>query len=117
MLYKVKKMERVLVGFVDDFDDSVPESVEINDKLILVVKIDDKFYAVDAICTHQEVELTDGKILRFEGKCPQIVCPAHLGRFDLCTGKAVYKPPKKPLNTYEVEINDNQVFIVILDSD
>ena len=105
-------MDKVFAGYVDDFEDSIPEEVDHNGKLILVVKVDDSFYAVDAVCTHQEVNLVDGKVLKIGG-CPQLVCPAHLGRFDLCTGKAVYKPPKEPLSKYDVIIEEDQVFVLI----
>ena len=105
-------MSRLLVGSADDFEENMPEAIEHNNKIILIVMNKGKFYAVDGLCTHQEVELVDGKILDF-GECPQIVCPAHLGRFNLCTGKPTQKPPKTPLQVYNVVIEDGNVYVEV----
>jgi len=61
--------------------------VKIKDEEILIVNVDNTFYAVANSCTHKGGDLSKGSL---EGKI--VTCPVHGSRFDVTTGKNVYGP-------------------------
>lgn len=67
---------------------------------------DDKYYATDGLCTHEQVHLASGFV--FENI---IECPKHNGRFDFTTGKAKAAPVCVDLRTYPVQVQNGKVHI------
>jgi fatty acid desaturase/nitrite reductase/ring-hydroxylating ferredoxin subunit len=68
----------------------------------------DTYHASDALCTHEQADLTGGLVIN---GC--IECPLHNGRFNIADGKAVKAPARKPLNIYPTERRGDKVFINI----
>ena len=66
------------------------------------------FFATQDSCTHEQWSLgTDGEV---EGD--EVVCPLHMARFDLRTGKALCLPATLAMKTYAVVVDDHgDVFI------
>ncbi len=79
-------------------------------KEILIAKVQDKIYATDRICTHQYADLSSG-FLNEEEKT--ITCPLHLSVFKLENGIPQNPPAELPLKTYEVKIENNDVYVLI----
>jgi nitrite reductase/ring-hydroxylating ferredoxin subunit len=52
---------------------------------ILVVSVDNAWYAIDATCPHMKKSMEKGSIVT-DGDTPQIQCPIHNSRFSLKTG-------------------------------
>lgn len=77
---------------------------------VLVLAVNDCIYAVGNICTHDEVWLDDGII--HPDSC-EIECPMHEGRFDLRTGAATHEPAERPLPSYVVHVQGDEVFVEI----
>ena len=69
---------------------------------------DDRFYATDGLCSHEQADLTAGLVMG----CI-IECPKHNGRFDFTTGKAKRVPARIDLKTYPVKLENGTVFILI----
>ena len=69
---------------------------------------DDRYFATDGLCTHEQAPLTDGLV---SGSI--IECPKHNGRFDFTTGKAKRRPACIDLNTYAVKVDGGTVFVLI----
>ncbi len=79
-----------------------------NEKKILVANLNGKIYATDRICTHADADLTTG-ILCEEG----ITCPLHLSTFNLETGIPRNLPAEVPLKTYNVKIEQNEIYVEV----
>lgn len=79
-----------------------------DDKKILLTNLNGQIYATDRICTHAEADLSTG-ILSDEG----VRCPLHLSVFDLTTGKPQNPPAEESLKTYNVKIDNNEVYVEI----
>jgi nitrite reductase/ring-hydroxylating ferredoxin subunit len=73
---------------------------------VALYRVDGQFYATDAVCTHGDALLTEGMI---EGG--QIVCPYHLGTFDIRTGMPTGSPCIEPIRTYCVTVEEDTVFV------
>lgn len=82
------------------------KNIEINNKNILVVNIDNKIFATSGECTHESVNLEDGFILENE-----ITCPVHLSKFNLETGDPLNPPAIEKLRIYNVKIQNNEIYI------
>ncbi len=76
----------VSVAKTSDIPAGQKKRVELDDKDILIVNIDGKFYAIDDRCGHMNMSLAVGKLT---GK--HVTCPFHGATFDVTTGKAVAK--------------------------
>ncbi|MBP3963952.1 Rieske 2Fe-2S domain-containing protein [Paenibacillus lignilyticus] len=66
------------------------------------------YHATDGFCTHGKYHLSEGLVM---GK--QVECPKHNGRFDITTGAAVRVPACVDLQSYQVKVEDDKVFILI----
>ncbi len=69
---------------------------------------DDRYFATDGLCTHEQAPLTDGLVT---GSI--IECPKHNGRFDFTTGKAKRRPACIDLKTYAVKVEAGTVFVQV----
>jgi len=81
-----------------------PVLVEIDGVGIAVFKLDDAFYAIEDVCTHDGGLLTGGCI-----ENDQIVCPRHGARFSIKTGDALTAPAYEPTAIFPVRINSGMV--------
>ncbi len=66
----------------------------------------DQYYATDAVCTHEDADLTEGLVIEHI-----IECPRHNGRFDYRTGTARGAPVCVNLKTYPVKVERGAVFL------
>jgi len=92
--------------------DQVPEGKLIgfhsDDKKILLANQKGKIFATDLICTHAEADLSSG-FLSEEG----VRCPLHLSVFNLQDGNPQNLPAEIPLKTYNVKIQQNEVYVEV----
>jgi 3-phenylpropionate/trans-cinnamate dioxygenase ferredoxin subunit len=77
----------VKVAPVADFPVGARRVIEVAGIRVAVFHLDDGFYAVEDVCTHDGGELASGVLVGSE-----ITCPRHGARFNLKTG-AVTAPP------------------------
>lgn len=82
------------------------KGVEVEGADIVIARVQGQLFAVDGICTHLLAFLSDGELDGFE-----IVCPLHMGAFDLRTGAATREPCVEPLKCYPVRVQDGSVLI------
>ena len=99
-------MSRVLVGTVFELPDGAQKVVELGNDEVLVVHAGGHFYAIDNICSHQELEIEGGPV---EGR--KIKCVHHGSWFDLETGQALNLPAARPVKTYRTVVEDGKVYL------
>lgn len=63
-------------------------------------------YATDDLCSHGDASLADGEI-----EDGQIVCPYHMGKFDIRTGEATAAPCSIAIRTYAVSEIDGEIVL------
>ncbi|WP_062522078.1 non-heme iron oxygenase ferredoxin subunit [Demequina silvatica] len=74
---------------------------------IAIVRSDDgDFYAIDDLCTHGAVSLSEGDV---EG-C-HVECWAHGSRFDVRTGEPDELPAITPVKTYPTRVDGERVLV------
>ncbi len=98
----------VKVGKVSDIKDKQMKSFQISGTEILISHFGDKFYATAEKCTHFGGPLSKGKLS--EGV---VTCPWHGAEFDIKKGSVLKGPAKKPLNTFEVKVEGEDLLVDI----
>lgn len=83
---------------------------KINGKAILLANINMEIFAIDDTCTHEDASLYKGAL---KGHC--VECPLHGSHFDFRTGKPDGQPATEAVQTYKVEVKNNEIFIIIKD--
>ena len=73
---------------------------------VAVARDGDDVYALQDLCSHQAVALTDGEV----ENC-QIECFLHGSMFDLRSGKPTGPPATEPVSTFPVEVRDGDVYV------
>ena len=93
---------------LNQVDDGGLFGFDYKDKRILLANLQGKIYATDLICTHAEADLSTG-FLTEEG----VRCPLHLSVFYLESGKPKNPPAEEALKTYNVKLEENEIFVEV----
>jgi 3-phenylpropionate/trans-cinnamate dioxygenase ferredoxin subunit len=73
---------------------------------VAVARDEDEFYAVENICSHAAVALSEGEV----EDCT-VECWLHGSRFDLRTGKPTGLPATEPIATFPVDVRDGDIYV------
>ncbi|HEY7466517.1 MAG TPA: non-heme iron oxygenase ferredoxin subunit [Dehalococcoidia bacterium] len=79
---------------------------QVNGRSIALANLDGSFYAVDNLCTHDNGPLGEGTL--WNGT---IECPRHGARFDVKTGAVKALPAVRPVRTYPVRLDGDEVSV------
>ncbi|MCW2538631.1 MAG: Rieske (2Fe-2S) iron-sulfur domain protein [Frankiales bacterium] len=90
---------------LDQLVDGEPLRVELDEIDIAVIKVADAIFAIEDVCSHAEVPLSDGAV----SDCT-IECELHGSRFDLRTGKPTGPPATRPVPVFPTSVVDGHVF-------
>jgi 3-phenylpropionate/trans-cinnamate dioxygenase ferredoxin subunit len=90
-----------VVGRLSDFPDRAPQMRTVEGEDVLVVCIDGEIFAVDDLCTHADVSLSEGEVV----DCT-IECWLHGSAFSLRTGQPLSPPATRPLAVHTVVTDD-----------
>ena len=91
---------------LDEFREGEAVAAVIGDQEIAVAHDGEEYFAVEDICSHAAVALSEGEI---EG-CT-LECWLHGSRFDLRTGKPTGLPATEPVATFPVDVRDGDVYV------
>ncbi|WP_369200920.1 non-heme iron oxygenase ferredoxin subunit [Streptomyces sp. PU-14G] len=87
------------VASLGELEEDTPLRVELGGVPVSVVRTEGEVFAVNDICTHANVSLSEGDV----EDC-MIECWLHGSRFDLRTGKPSGLPATRPVPVYPVKI-------------
>ena len=92
----------------------VPEDgslrVELPDVDVAIVNFDGQVFAIEDVCSHAEVALSEGEVEEFKG-APTIECWLHGSCFDLRTGEPTNLPATEPVPVYPVRVEGDDVLV------
>lgn len=78
--------------------------VDVDGTAVAVFKLDDGFYAIEDVCTHDGTEIASGEL---EGD--EIVCPRHGARFCIKTGAVKAPPAYEAVSCFPVRVEKGRV--------
>ena len=90
----------------DEIPPGSTKRVVVDGTAILICNVDDTFYAIEDVCTHDGGPLDQGEL---QG-C-RIMCPRHGALFDVTSGAALTLPAVVPLETYPVRAEGDDVLV------
>ena len=83
--------------------------VQIDSNRIVLAMVEDKIYAMNAVCSHKGAPLEEGTLLGYDLKCPW-----HFALFDVRDGKVSAKTVwAKDLESYPVQVDQTTGDILI----
>ncbi|GAA1779279.1 non-heme iron oxygenase ferredoxin subunit [Streptomonospora arabica] len=91
---------------LSDVPDEGALGVEIGDTPVAVVRSEGEIYAISDICSHAEVNLSEGEV-----EDGTVECWLHGSCFDLGSGKPINPPATQPVATYAVQIDGDDVLV------
>lgn len=80
--------------------------VEVDSKPYIIARVEERFYAVEDNCSHEDYPLSYGCL---DGT--RIKCSLHGSRFSLETGQPEDEPADEPIRTYRVERADGRLWL------
>jgi 3-phenylpropionate/trans-cinnamate dioxygenase ferredoxin subunit len=80
--------------------------VEVGGVPVAIARADGELFAVHDVCSHEEVALSEGDVYDHT-----IECWLHGSCFDLRSGKPTGPPATKPVATYPVKIDGDDVYV------
>jgi 3-phenylpropionate/trans-cinnamate dioxygenase ferredoxin subunit len=80
--------------------------VEVGDTPVAVVRSQGRVHAISDICSHAEVNLSEGEV-----EDGTIECWLHGSCFELASGKPINPPATRPVATYAVQIDGDDVLV------
>ena len=89
-----------------DVPDDEGLQVTIDDFVVAVFKVGDRYYVINEHCTHGPGLLSEGDV---DGEI--VECNFHHGAFNIRTGQVVAPPCTVPIRTYHAEVREGQIYI------
>ena len=99
-------MEFVEVGTVNDLADGQMVGFEVDDRRILLAKVEGEFFAIGGTCSHERSNLDQGALLGHV-----VYCPLHFSAFDVRSGAVLGPPAECPVPKHEVRVEDGRVLV------
>ena len=96
----------ISVFSVDDIENGQHRVVDIDDTEVVIFKVDNDFFAIENVCSHDGGEIASGILENGE-----IICPRHGARFCIKTGDVKSPPAYEGVESYAVRIENNIVQI------
>ena len=99
-------MSAVRVAALSDLGDESALRVEVGGKPLCLARSQGEVFAVSDICSHADVSLSEGDV-----EDGTVECWLHGSRFDLRTGQPTGLPATKPVATYPVTLEGDDVLV------
>jgi glycine betaine catabolism B len=80
--------------------------VEVDGENNYVFNVEEKYYTIVSICTHEGGPLADDMLEGYE-----IECPWYGSKFDVRTGEVTNPPASEPEPAYEVKVDGSNILI------
>jgi 3-phenylpropionate/trans-cinnamate dioxygenase ferredoxin subunit len=100
--------EFVPVAKLSEIPDPGRLLVEVDERLVVLIRAAGHVYALDDVCTHDGGPLSEGPL---DPQAGTIACPRHGAKFDVRTGAALTMPATKPTKAHEVKVEGEQIFV------
>lgn len=78
------------------------------ESIVLITTGDGGYYALQDRCSHEDYPLSDGELMRDNER---IECIYHGAKFKVDSGKAVALPAIRPVPSYEVKVEGDEVLV------
>jgi 3-phenylpropionate/trans-cinnamate dioxygenase ferredoxin subunit len=81
-------------------------TLEVGDRMVVLVRVGDRYYCLDDVCTHDGGPLGEGELCGFE-----LACPRHGARFDVRNGRALTMPATVDTLSHDVKVVGDEIWV------
>ncbi len=96
----------VFAANLADLPDPGRETIEIDGRMVVLLRVGADVFALDDVCTHDGGTLGDGELTGYA-----IACPRHGAKFDIRDGRALTMPATRPTVAHQVKVEAGKVFV------
>ena len=96
------------VAKTTDLSDPGQTLLEVEDRIVVLFRVNNEYFCIDDVCTHDGGPLSDGKLENHT-----IACPRHGAKFDIRTGKALTMPATVDTAAHDVKVEGDTIFVRI----
>jgi 3-phenylpropionate/trans-cinnamate dioxygenase ferredoxin subunit len=96
----------IRVAKLEDIAEPGKQLVEVDDRLVVLFRVEGEIYCLDDICTHDGGPLGEGELSGFS-----IACPRHGACFDVRSGNAITMPATEATVAHEVKVEGGEIFV------
>ncbi len=101
-------MSRVRLCSLGELSDEKANRFEVDGRQIAAVKIGERVYAIDDVCSHADYSLSEGDLYAEE---LELECPKHGSTFSLVDGEPQCLPATAPVAVYTTDIDGDDVYM------
>lgn len=100
------KMTWIKVANKDELRQGNGKELNVDGTRIALFKANGRFYAIEALCRHQDGSLAPGKL---DGEI--VECPLHSWHYNVRTGELLDYLEGVKLTTYGLHVKDNDIYL------
>ena len=78
--------------------------IDVDGTDVVIFKIDEQFYAIEDVCSHDGAEIASGEL---DGD--EIICPRHGAKFCVKTGAVKCAPAYEDIATFPIRIEQGRI--------
>lgn len=101
----------VIVAKTTDLSDPGQMLVEVEDRIVVLFKVNGQYFCIDDVCTHDGGPLSEGRL-----DDHTIACPRHGAKFEIRNGKALTMPATVDTPAHEVKVEGDNILVRICES-
>jgi nitrite reductase/ring-hydroxylating ferredoxin subunit len=94
------------VGSATDFLYDRMIGLQVSGREVLVARLENRYYALGNVCTHNGCRLSGGRI-----RNGTIRCPCHGSAFDPATGRVLQGPAERPVPVYHIKVERGSIWV------
>jgi 3-phenylpropionate/trans-cinnamate dioxygenase ferredoxin component len=98
------------IGALEDFVSGEARQVRVDERVLVVIRIEDDVYVLDDRCSHEDFSLAEGEV---NVETREIECERHGSMFRLSDGVPTSFPATKPVAHYDVHQHDGRVEVMV----
>jgi len=96
----------VPVAKTSELSDPGRTLLEVEDRIVVLLKVGGEYFCIDDVCTHDGGPLSEGRLENHA-----IACPRHGAKFDIRTGKALTMPATVDTAAHEVKVEGDTILV------
>src|SRR5437763_7921980 len=96
----------VSVAKTSDLADPGRTLLEVEDRIVVLLKVGGEYFCIDDVCTHDGGPLSEGRLENHA-----IACPRHGAKFEIRTGKALTMPATVDTAAHEVKVEGDTILV------
>ena len=103
-------MIAVDIGTLDDFVSGEARQVRVENRVLVVIRIEHDIYVLDDRCSHEDFSLAEGEV---NVATKEIECERHGSMFRLSDGVPTSFPATRPVARYDVRQSEGRVEVMM----